>query len=261
MYNVNVKTSSLDAEVVSELILGGGAREIVERKRLLLMEANDLFDRLFPGMPPGFPYPLFRWVPIDLPGRPDEIEARFRAAGVRVYHGDRFRVSGEAKEGFLRVSLSTWESPRRFERGLRALRSVLAAEGEAAGRRASRLMERLACLAHAPCPRRRVSLYLATCIPIRIDLKKRDETLNPLLIIMLVLLVVSGLGLIVFILLHSGKGTGISDMIASSVYSTQTGTSIVEKNLDRITIIFAIVFMVSLIVLMIIYPHGTIAAS
>ena len=85
--------------------------------------------------------------------------------------------------------------------------------------------------------------------------------MNPLLIIMMVLLVVSGLGLIVFILLHSGKGTGISDMIASSVYSTQTGTSIVEKNLDRITIIFASVFMVSLIVLMIIDPHGTIAAS
>ena len=85
--------------------------------------------------------------------------------------------------------------------------------------------------------------------------------MNPFLIIMLILLVVSGLGLIVFILLHSGKGTGISDMIASSVYSTQTGTSIVEKNLDRITIIFAIVFMVSLIVLMIIYPPGTIAAS
>ena len=85
--------------------------------------------------------------------------------------------------------------------------------------------------------------------------------MNPLLIITLILLVVSGVGLIVFILLHSGKGTGISDMIASSVYSTQTGTSIVEKNLDRITIIFAIIFMLSLIVLMIIYPHGSIAAS
>lgn len=84
--------------------------------------------------------------------------------------------------------------------------------------------------------------------------------MNPLLVIMLILLVVSGIGLIVFILLHSGKGTGISDMIASSVYSTQTGTSIVEKNLDRITIIFAVIFLVSLIVLMIIYPHGTIAA-
>ena len=84
--------------------------------------------------------------------------------------------------------------------------------------------------------------------------------MNPLLIITLILLVVSGIGLIVFILLHSGKGTGISDAIASSMYSTQTGTSIVEKNLDRITIILAVVFMVSLLVLMIIYPHGAIAA-
>lgn len=84
--------------------------------------------------------------------------------------------------------------------------------------------------------------------------------MSPLLIIMLVLLVVSGVGLVIFILLHSGKGTGISDAIASSMYSTQTGTSIVEKNLDRITIILAIVFMVSLLVLMVIYPHGSISA-
>lgn len=79
-------------------------------------------------------------------------------------------------------------------------------------------------------------------------------------IIFSVLLVVSGLGLIVFILLHSGKGTGVSDMIASQVYNNQQGSSIVEKNLDRITIILAAVFMVSLIVLMITYPQGTIGA-
>lgn len=79
-------------------------------------------------------------------------------------------------------------------------------------------------------------------------------------IIFSVLLVVSGLGLIVFILLHSGKGTGVSDMIASQVYNNQQGSSIVEKNLDRITIILAAVFMVSLIVLMVTYPQGTIGA-
>ena len=83
--------------------------------------------------------------------------------------------------------------------------------------------------------------------------------MNPLLILMLILLIISGIGLIIFILLHSGKGTGISDMIASSVYSTQTGTSIVEKNLDRITIIFAIIFIVSLLVLMVVYPQGSIS--
>ncbi len=83
--------------------------------------------------------------------------------------------------------------------------------------------------------------------------------MTPLMIIFLVLLVVSGVGLIVFILMHSGRGTGISDMIASSMYNTQTGTNIIEKNLDRITIVCAIVFIVSLLVLMIVYPTGYIA--
>ncbi|MDO5117224.1 MAG: preprotein translocase subunit SecG [Eggerthellaceae bacterium] len=85
--------------------------------------------------------------------------------------------------------------------------------------------------------------------------------MNALVIIFLVLLVLSGVGLVIFILLHSGKGTGISDMIASSMYSSVSGTSIVEKNLDRITIICAIVFLLSLIILMIIYPQGTINAG
>ena len=77
--------------------------------------------------------------------------------------------------------------------------------------------------------------------------------MSVLAIIFSVLLVLSGIGLIIFILLHSGKGTGVSDMIASSVYGTNQGTSIVEKN-----IILVAVFLVSLIVLMIIFPHGTI---
>jgi len=81
---------------------------------------------------------------------------------------------------------------------------------------------------------------------------------TPLVIIFLILLVASGIGLIVFIMLHSGKGTGISDAIASSLYNNTAGTGLIEKNLDRITIAFAIVFLLSLIVLMIIYPQGSI---
>ncbi len=77
-------------------------------------------------------------------------------------------------------------------------------------------------------------------------------------IIFTVLLVASGIGLVVFVLLHSGKGTGVSDMIASQVYNNQSGSSIVEKNLDRITIILAAIFLISLIVLMVVYPQGAI---
>ena len=80
-----------------------------------------------------------------------------------------------------------------------------------------------------------------------------------MVIVFLILLVASGIGLIAFIMLHSGKGTGISDVISSSLYNTNTGTGLMEKNLDRITIAFAVVFLVSLIVLMIIFPQGSLA--
>ena len=84
--------------------------------------------------------------------------------------------------------------------------------------------------------------------------------MNPLLILVLLVWAVSGVGLVIFVMLHSGKGTGVSDMIASSLYSNQSGTNIVEKNLDRITITLAVVFILSLIALMLIYPQGSIGA-
>ncbi len=77
-------------------------------------------------------------------------------------------------------------------------------------------------------------------------------------IIFTITLVLSGIGLIVFVLLHSGKGTGVSDMIASQVYNNQSGSSVMEKNLNRITIILAAIFLISLIVLMVVYPQGSI---
>ena len=83
--------------------------------------------------------------------------------------------------------------------------------------------------------------------------------MTALVIVFLILLVASGIGLIAFIMLHSGKGTGISDVISSSLYTTNTGTGLMEKNLDRITFAFSVVFLVSLIVLMIIFPQGSLA--
>lgn len=73
---------------------------------------------------------------------------------------------------------------------------------------------------------------------------------------MLILIVwaVSALSLIVFVLLHSGKGTGMSEMLGGVMNSSASGTSIIEKNLDRITVVSASVFMVTLLILMVIYP-------
>lgn len=79
---------------------------------------------------------------------------------------------------------------------------------------------------------------------------------NPLFILVMVVWAISAIGLIVFVLLHSGKGTGLSEMLGGSLSPTASGTSIIEKNLDRITIGFAVAFGVSLLLLMVLYPKG-----
>jgi preprotein translocase subunit SecG len=80
---------------------------------------------------------------------------------------------------------------------------------------------------------------------------------DALLVITLIVWAISAIGLIVFVLLHSGKGTGVSEMLGGVMSPTSSGTSIIEKNLDRITIGFAVAFVVSLIVLMLVYPTAT----
>ncbi len=77
--------------------------------------------------------------------------------------------------------------------------------------------------------------------------------------ILLVLWAISAVGLIITVLMHSGKGTGISDMIASSMYQSTVGSGIWEKNLDRLTLILAVVFIVCVLVFMQTYPLGSIA--
>jgi preprotein translocase subunit SecG len=51
-----------------------------------------------------------------------------------------------------------------------------------------------------------------------------------------VLLVISSLFLILLVLLHKGRGGGLSDMFGGGVSSGLGGSSVAERNLDRITI-------------------------
>jgi preprotein translocase subunit SecG len=54
--------------------------------------------------------------------------------------------------------------------------------------------------------------------------------------------IVSALGLIFLILMHSGKGGGLSDMFGGTVGAAAQGSTVVERNLDRITVTVAIIF-------------------
>ncbi len=62
-----------------------------------------------------------------------------------------------------------------------------------------------------------------------------------------VILAVTSLLLIVFVLLHKGKGGGLSDMFGGGFTSQHGGSSVVEKNLDRITIVLAVIWVAAII--------------
>lgn len=53
---------------------------------------------------------------------------------------------------------------------------------------------------------------------------------------------VAAVTLIVFVLLHAGRGGGVSEMFGGGMQTQAMGSTVMEKNLDRITIITAIVF-------------------
>ncbi len=62
--------------------------------------------------------------------------------------------------------------------------------------------------------------------------------------------VASALALIFLILLHSGRGGGLSDMFGGGqLGGSMAGSTVVERNLDRLTVIAAIIFVFSSVIL------------
>jgi preprotein translocase subunit SecG len=86
----------------------------------------------------------------------------------------------------------------------------------------------------------------------------KGSNVSVLNIICVVLWAISAVAVIVLVLMHSGKGTGVSDMIASSMYNSNAGSGVWERNLDRLTVIAACVFAVTIVVMMLTFPVGTI---
>ena len=80
--------------------------------------------------------------------------------------------------------------------------------------------------------------------------------MGPFQILLFVVWAVSAVALTILVLMHSGKGTGVSDMIASSLYNSSAATGVMEQNLDKLTVIVAVVFSVCVVLAMFFFPQG-----
>jgi preprotein translocase subunit SecG len=72
-----------------------------------------------------------------------------------------------------------------------------------------------------------------------------------------VLLVLTSLLLILLILLHKGRGGGLSDMFGGGVSSGLGGSSVAERNLDRITIGAGVIWFACIIALGLLLKSGS----
>jgi preprotein translocase subunit SecG len=68
--------------------------------------------------------------------------------------------------------------------------------------------------------------------------------------IILIIQILASLTLIFLILLHSGRGGGLSDMFGGgSLGGSMAGSTVVERNLDRLTVITSVVFLFTTVLL------------
>jgi preprotein translocase subunit SecG len=69
-------------------------------------------------------------------------------------------------------------------------------------------------------------------------------------VVLIVIQVIASLTLIFLILLHSGRGGGLSDMFGGGqLGGSMAGSTVVERNLDRLTVITGVIFIFTTVLL------------
>lgn len=62
-----------------------------------------------------------------------------------------------------------------------------------------------------------------------------------------IVLIITSLLMVVLVLLHRGKGGGLSDLFGGGVTSSLGSSTVVERNLDRLTIITGIIWFLCIV--------------
>ena len=126
LHHLSIKTSSLDAEIMTELINSGAAELILKEKRKLARKANAIFDSVFPEhADPEKHLSFFRKLPLPetkMDGM--QIEKALAEKGVSVHHSDRFSIRRRTGDPFLRVSVSSAGTAENLRKGLFILRET-----------------------------------------------------------------------------------------------------------------------------------------
>ena len=71
-----------------------------------------------------------------------------------------------------------------------------------------------------------------------------------------IVLVITSVVLSLFVLMHKGRGGGLSDLFGGGISSSMGGSSVAERNLDRLTVIIGVVWLAAIVALGLLYKIG-----
>jgi len=72
-----------------------------------------------------------------------------------------------------------------------------------------------------------------------------------------ILLVITSLLVVLLVLLHRAKGGGLSTLFGGGVQSSLAGSTVVEKNLDRVTLFVTAIWLISIIGVGLMIKYGS----
>ena len=84
-------------------------------------------------------------------------------------------------------------------------------------------------------------------LPVPATPADRKDQVSNVKLLFSILLIITSLLLVLLVLLHKGKGGGLSDMFGGGVSSSLGGSTMAERNLDRLTVAIGIVWGASII--------------
>lgn len=125
LFNINIKTSSLNAEIITELINTGIADKIIRQKEIA-EERNELYRQYFKvANSHENPLSFFRWLPLRQKYHGRQFEQNALKSGIRVYHSYRFLTGKEETAQFIRISLTSVAEFQELDKGLQILNDFL----------------------------------------------------------------------------------------------------------------------------------------
>ncbi|HJV14434.1 MAG TPA: preprotein translocase subunit SecG [Propionibacteriaceae bacterium] len=77
------------------------------------------------------------------------------------------------------------------------------------------------------------------------------------ILIFSIILVITSIALALFVLMHKGRGGGLSDLFGGGISSSLGGSSVAERNLDRLTVIIGVVWLAAIVALNLLYKLGS----